>query len=118
MGHRGSASQKSQNCAAKVGLSQPSDADTTELCLCQLLLPVKLGGLDVKPAASFIVLCSQLSMCAAVIQRVSRGLMGGQGLRTETEIYLSTYLVPACHTPGPLEGSAPHTPAQPAMSPW
>lgn len=48
--------------------------------------------------------------------------MGGQGLRRETEIYLSAYLVPPRHTPGPLataEGSAPHTPAQPeGMSPW
>lgn len=48
--------------------------------------------------------------------------MGVQGLRTETGIYLSAYLVPPCHTPGPLataEGSAPHTPAQPeGMSAW
>lgn len=92
------------------------------LCLCQLLLPVKLGGLDVKPAASFIVLCSQLSMCVTVSGRVSRGLMGGQGLRTETEIHLSAYLLPPRHAPGPLatsEGSAPHIPAQPeGMRPW
>lgn len=30
MEHEGSASQKNQNCSAKVGLSQPSDADTIE----------------------------------------------------------------------------------------
>lgn len=83
---------------------------------------MKLGGLDVKPASSFIVLCSQLSMCVRVSIRVSRGLMGGQRLRIETEIYLSAYLMPPRHTPGPLAtaaGFAPHTPAQPeGMNPW
>lgn len=61
-------------------------------------------------------------MCVTVSKRVSRGLMGGQGLRTETEIYLSAYLVLPCRTSGPLataEGSAPHMPAQPeGIGPW
>lgn len=112
VGQRGPSFQDSHNCAAEADLPHTADTGISEADSVPIRSPVKLGGLDAKPASRFILLHSQPPMCVAASSSASRGLMRGQGLTAETGIYLtSAYLTPPRHTSVCGVGSAPHTPS-------